>query len=128
MPSYDFRCKNCGHEFSKFYKSYAAYDAATPTCSHCGHTDLSRIISRVAVKSPSRDYTKMSAGEMLSVFESGDSRQVGQMFEQIGGTSPETAAPIHEATQRLLKGESMDNVEKSLQAHDQASKSDTKSD
>ncbi len=121
MPSYDFRCKACGERFSLRYPSVAAYDAAQqsdtpPACPHCAATDLARIITRVNVKTPSRDYSRMSSGEMLSVFESGDSRAVGEMFQQVGAGDPALGSQYHDATQRLLKGDSMDKVERDLSA------------
>ncbi len=122
MPSYDFRCKQCGEEFTIFYKTYADYDEAQRTCPHCQSTALARVIRRVSVQSPSRDYSRMGAGEMLSVFESGDSKQVGKMFEQIGGTNPALAQPYHEVTKRLLGGENLDTVERSLQQRDSEKK------
>lgn len=115
MPAYDFRCNNCDEEFTLTYKSVASYAKAEPTCNNCQSEDLKRIIRKVNVASVSRDYTRLNAGEMLNVFESGDSKQVGKMFDQIGGTNPALGAEYHEATQRLIKGESMDNVESSLQ-------------
>ncbi|XWX03404.1 zinc ribbon domain-containing protein [Aggregatilineales bacterium SYSU G02658] len=118
MPTYEFRCKACQHEFELVYKTTAAYAAATPTCPNCGATTLSRVIRRVAIEAPSRDFTRMSASEMLSVFSSGDSKQVGQMFDQVAGTHPGLAVEYHEATKRLLKGEPMDKVEKHLQERD----------
>lgn len=115
MPAYDFRCKNCGERFTLNYKSIADYDEATPKCPKCAYTDLSRLISKVAISSPARDYSKMSSNEMLSVLESGDSKVVGEMFQQVGGGDPALGAEYHDATQRLLKGESMDKVEKELE-------------
>ena len=120
MPTYDYRCKQCQYEFSFFYKTYADYDAAVPACPQCDHTKLSKLISKVALPRPSHTFDKMSANEMLSVLESGDSKQVGAMFDQVGGASPELGAQYHETTQRLLKGESMDKVEKDLRVQDQA--------
>ena len=128
MPAYDFRCKSCGEEFTLSFTSVKAYADATPRCPKCQSTDLSRVIRRVHVQAPTRDYTRMNADEMLSVFESGDSKQVGQMFEQIGGASPELGAQYHETTQRLLRGESMDRVEKSLQQREAEQKSKSESD
>ncbi|MDQ7034101.1 MAG: hypothetical protein Q9P01_04495 [Anaerolineae bacterium] len=84
---------------------------------------MARVINRINVASPSRDYSKMDSNDMLGVFESGDSREVGKMFDQIGGTSPELGAQYHEITQRLLKGENMDKVEKSLQQRENDPKS-----
>ncbi|GAB5494702.1 MAG: hypothetical protein Phog2KO_49170 [Phototrophicaceae bacterium] len=115
MPAYDFRCDNCAEEFTLTYKSVASYAKATPTCTNCQSDNLKRIIRKVNVSAVGRDYTRLDANEMLNVFESGDSKQVGKMFDQIGGTNPALGAEYHEATQRLMKGESMDNVESSLQ-------------
>lgn len=115
MPAYDFRCNNCDQEFTLSYKSVASYAKATPACTNCQAEDLKRIIRKVNVAAVARDYTRLDASEMLNVFESGDSKQVGQMFDQIGGTNPALGMEYHEATQRLKAGESMDNVESSLQ-------------
>ena len=129
MPAYDFRCNNCGKEFSLRFASIKAYETDTPLCPNCQSRELDRIIRKVNVAAPSRDFTRMNSQEMLSVFESGDSKQVGQMFDQVGGTSPELGVQYHEVTQRLLKGESMDKVEKSLQQreNDQKTQSEKKS-
>lgn len=117
MHSYDYRCKDCKTRFTLHYKTYKDYDAATPSCPECNSTALSRLIQSVSIQAQERDYTRLSSGEMLGVLESGDSRQVGEMFQQIGGASPELGVPYHEATQRLLKGEKMDKVEKDLKAN-----------
>jgi putative FmdB family regulatory protein len=114
MPSYDYRCKNCGNKFTLSYKTYQDYDAAERTCPQCGSAELSRLITRVAIQRPSRDFSSMSPDQMLSVLESGDSRQVGEMFQQVGGSDPSLGAEYHEATQRLLQGESMESVERDL--------------
>ena len=115
MPQYDFRCKDCKHRFTLFYKTYATYDKSTPECPNCGHTELSRLITSVAINKPSRNFAKMSSNEMLSVLESGDSRQVGEMFQQVGGGDPTLGAQYHETTKNLLDGQSLDKVEKNLQ-------------
>ena len=73
----------------------------------------------VAIQKPSRDFTTMSSGEMLSVLDSGDSRQVGEMFQQVGGGAPELGVDYREATERLLQGEPMHKVEQDLQAREQ---------
>jgi putative FmdB family regulatory protein len=116
MPSYDFRCNQCGRSITLFYKTYKDYDLATHACPHCGSADLTRLISRVAVARPSRDYSRMSANEMLSVLEGGDSREVGTMFEQVGAGDPALGAAYHETAQRLLRGEQPEKIEKDLQA------------
>jgi putative FmdB family regulatory protein len=118
MPEYDYRCKSCGRRFTVFYKTYADYDSASPQCPHCQSADLSRLITRVALQKPSRDYASMEPNEMLSVLESGDSRQVGEMFQQVAGDEGMADPQLHEATQRLLKGENMEKVSRDMEAAD----------
>ncbi len=94
MPQYDFRCNACRLRFAVSYRSYADYDAATLICPECDSDDLARLITTVALSKPSRDYRKMSAGEMLSVLESGDRRQASELFRQVGGEpTADKAAP-----------------------------------
>ena len=103
MPSYDFRCKECGTEFDLFYKTYADYDAATPQCPNCASTELARVIRRVSLQSGEHDYTRMTSKEMLNVMESGDSQQVDKMFRDVagGGADPRAAQSLHQqATQQ----------------------------
>ena len=89
MPEYDFRCKSCKQRFSLTYRTYAAYDAAIPSCTACGAESVSRVINRVSFAKADRDYSSLSANEMLSVLEGGDEKQVDKMFRQVG----ESAAP-----------------------------------
>ena len=90
MPQYDFRCEACGHRFGRHFKSVAAYAAATPVCPSCESADLARVISRVSIPQSGRDYRKMDSGEMLSVLESGEKKQVDEMFRQVQGTAGKT--------------------------------------
>ncbi len=117
MPEYDYRCKACRSEFSLFYKTYADFDAATPGCPQCGNTDLSRLITRVAIARPGRDLSALSANEMMSVLDGGDSREIGQLFDQVGQTAgvENMSETYQETTDKLLKGESIAKVEKGLQ-------------
>ncbi len=116
MPTYDYRCNNCGRSFALFYKSYKDYEAAdSHICAHCGSTDTVRRIRRVAIAQPSRDFANMSSDDMLSVMDGGNPREVGKMFQQVADTTGEDlGATYNETAERLLKGESMDSVERDL--------------
>lgn len=120
MPTYEYRCKNCGRKVSLFYKTYKQYDEATPTCTHCGSADLSRLISRVAIAKPGRDFSSMSETEMLNVLEGGNPQEMGRMMQQVmetaGGDASELGPEFQEATSRLLKGENPESIEKDLGA------------
>jgi putative FmdB family regulatory protein len=116
MPSYDYKCNDCQNRFNLFFKTYADYDTQEKRCSVCNSLNVSRTIHKINVQASSRDYRKLSSGEMLSVLETGDSRQVGEMFQQIGAGNPALGKQYHDATQKLLDGEPKDNVEKTLKA------------
>lgn len=117
MPSYDFRCQSCGRHIVLTYKSYRDYDAAAHTCPHCASTDLTRLISRVAIARPTRSYAGMSSQEMLSVMEGGDSREMGELFRQVGDTVPDGMDnQFNEVTERLLHGDKPEKVEADLRA------------
>jgi putative FmdB family regulatory protein len=94
MPAYDYRCDQCGTAFTRFYKSYAAYDAATPTCTACGSADVTRQITGVNIGKgrANHNYADMNANQMLSVLESGDSKAVGEMMRQVGEGTPTVRA------------------------------------
>ncbi len=118
MPSYEYRCQNCGRPATYTYKTYQEYDEAQRACPHCGSTDLIRLISRVAIGRPTRSYGSMSSTEMLSVLEGGDSREMGEMFRQVGETVPGGMdAQFSEATERLLKGDKPERIDADLQAN-----------
>lgn len=116
MPSYDYKCNDCQARFNLFFKTYSDYDTQEKRCTQCDSLNIARTIHKITVQASSRDYRNLSSGEMLSVLETGDSRQVGEMFQQIGGSNPQLGKQYHDATQKLLDGESKDNVEKALKA------------
>lgn len=114
MPTYDYRCNQCGRRVSLFYKTYKDYDEATHTCPHCGSTNLTRLISRVALARPSRNFADMSSDQMLNVLDGGNPREVGEMMRQLGQDEAGLGDTYNEVTERLLKGESPDKIEQDL--------------
>lgn len=115
MPTYDYRCNQCGRGFSLYYKSYKDYDAAQPVCTHCQSADVARRISRVAIPKQGRDLSGLSANEMKNVLDGGDSREIGQMFQQVAATTgTDPGETYREAADRLTKGESIQSVERDL--------------
>jgi putative FmdB family regulatory protein len=103
MPVYDYRCNHCGRQAALFYKSYKDYDRATHTCPHCGSTDMTRLISRVAIAKPGKDYANMTSNEMLSVLEGGNTGEVGQMMRDLGQDESALAQTYNEVTQQIAK-------------------------
>ena len=92
MPQYDFRCEVCGARFGLHFKRVADYAESAPSCPDCESAKLTRVIGRVSVPQAQRDYRKMSSGDMLSVLESGQQRQVDEMFRQVNSTAGQDTA------------------------------------
>jgi putative FmdB family regulatory protein len=116
MPTYDYRCQNCGRKFDLFYKSFKDYEAASgQTCPHCGSDQVGRSIRRVAIAKPGRDLSSLNSGEMLNVLEGGNPQEVGRMFQQVADTTgADMGTQFTEAARRLSRGDSIDRVERDL--------------
>jgi putative FmdB family regulatory protein len=123
MPTYEYRCKTCQRKVTLKYKTYAEYDAATPTCTHCGGTDLTRLISRVAIQ---RSITsRLLAGgweddegggdAALDDLENADPRTLGRVLREMSSEVGEDMGPeFDEVMGRLERGESPDEIEASM--------------
>lgn len=131
MPVYEYRCNACGRKAAFFYKTYKEYDAATEgqtqVCPNCGSHDLSRLISRVAIAKPGRDYASMSSDEMLSVMNGGDGRELGEMMHQLGQDEVVSDPAFGEVSQRLLKGENPERIEADLSDRQRSTGGDSSS-
>lgn len=119
MPAYEYRCNNCQRVTPFFYKTVAAYETgqAAQRCPHCGGADLTRVIHKVNVAKPSKNYAGMSSNEMLSVFENGDPREVGRMIHEVGGDHALNDPAMADAAKRLMKGDDPAKIERDLTAN-----------
>jgi putative FmdB family regulatory protein len=53
MPIYEYRCHDCSQCLTLLSRTYASPEP--PHCPHCGGDNLSRLISKVAVKQSERE-------------------------------------------------------------------------
>lgn len=119
MPTYEFRCNQCGRKVTLVYKTYADYDQAVHTCTHCQSTHLTRLISRVAIqRSPlsrlmsDRENVDDSALDDLT---SADPRTMGQMLRVMGEEVGEEVGPeFEEVVGRLERGQSPEEIEAAM--------------
>ena len=52
MPIYDYKCRNCGHQFEKIVRI-----GDTPECPQCQHSNLEQLLSLPAISTQkSRDH------------------------------------------------------------------------
>ncbi|MFO7697184.1 MAG: zinc ribbon domain-containing protein [Anaerolineae bacterium] len=43
MPFYEYRCRNCGHEYEEFVRSL--FSQARPVCPKCGSQESEKVVS-----------------------------------------------------------------------------------
>jgi putative FmdB family regulatory protein len=62
MPVYEFRCNECNHRFSEFYRSMSrAAEGPTPCCPQCHCTATTRMISAFALHGPAQTDARETA-------------------------------------------------------------------
>ncbi len=118
MPVYEFRCNACGRKVALRYKTVADYEAATPACPRCRSTDLTRLISRVAIR---RSLTsRLFSGDVdddtaFDDLDDADPATLGRMLREMSDEVGEDMGPeFEEVVTRLERGESPEEIEASL--------------
>jgi putative FmdB family regulatory protein len=104
MPVYEFACNACGAPVSIFVRSISSpVDGA---CERCGSRDLRRLVSRFAVKRPSRAFDEAT----LEGLDENDPRAMASWARQMQREMGADAGPeLEEMVQRLESGESLDD-------------------
>lgn len=115
MPTYEYRCKNCGKQVSIF-QSYEEYDVETVRCPHCKSEDLQRLINRVRVtRSEESRLDSLSDPGDWDNFDESDPRSMARMMRKMGDElGEEMPGEFDEVVDRLEAGESPEDIEKSM--------------
>ncbi len=110
MPIYEFRCNRCRRRTSVFSRSIGSPVAAV--CQHCGSSDLSRLISRVAVlRSQDGMLSGLDESSLAGVDES-DPRSIARWVRRMSRRMGEPLEPDMDADlERMEAGESLDESE-----------------
>lgn len=105
MPIYEYRCNRCQRRASIFQRSIR--DAAAVVCSHCGSTDLTRLISRVAVlRSEESHLEDLASDASLADLDESDPRSVARWARRMGREMGEELGPeFDEVVERMEAGE-----------------------
>jgi putative FmdB family regulatory protein len=118
MPTYDFRCLNCGKRFEKFF-SYAEYGKEEVHCIHCDSTKVQRKIGRIrfAKSEDSRlddMATDFSDPAALAGLED-DPKALGRLMRKMSNEMGEEMGPeFDEVVDRLEKGQRPEEIEEAL--------------
>jgi putative FmdB family regulatory protein len=85
MPIYEYRCADCGRRVSLYYQTFSAASSAVPTCSHCGSTNLSKLVSRVfQLKSDDAQLDDLADPSNFGDLDENDPRSVARWARKLG--------------------------------------------
>jgi putative FmdB family regulatory protein len=115
MPTYDYRCEECGKRVS-IVQSYEEYGQKPVACPYCGSQKLQRLVNRVrfARSEESRLDSLADPGAWGNVDED-DPRSMAQMMRKMGQEmGEELPAEFNEVVDRLEAGESPESIEQTM--------------
>jgi putative FmdB family regulatory protein len=115
MPIYEYRCHTCRRRVSLFFRSFADSEGE-PTCPRCGGTQLTRLISRVAViRSEEGRLDDLSDPSMLDGIDEEDPRSIARWMRKMSAESgEEIPEEFGEVLDRLDKGQSPEEIEQAM--------------
>lgn len=118
MPIYEYRCADCGRRVSIFFRSLGA--VGVPACPRCGGKELTRLMSRVAVRrgagdaaadDPGGEDELGGMGGMLAGLDENDPRALAGAMRRMSDEAGEPLEPeMEEAVGRLERGEDPEAV------------------
>lgn len=111
MPIYEYFCQSCRRRSSIFFRSYS--QVASPTCSHCGSPQLTRLVSRFAVaKSEESRLDDLADPTKFGDLDENDPRSVARWARRMGQDMGEDLGPeFDEMVDHMEAGEMPEDLE-----------------
>ena len=95
MPIYDYRCEACNRRISLLFQTFAAAENAA--CPHCGSRELSRLITRFAVKrSEDSRLEDLADPAAFADVDENDPRSVARWARRMGDEFGEDLGPEYQ--------------------------------
>lgn len=114
MPTYQYRCQNCGKRFELFM-SYQEYGAQPVACPHCASAKVQRRIGRIRVAHSEESRLDSLADPAKLAGMEDDPKALGRMMREMSGEVGEDLGPeFSEVVNRLESGQSPEEIEKAM--------------
>ena len=118
MPIYEYRCHDCKRRVSIFWRSFSDLENedAVPHCPRCDGTNLTRLISRVAVvRSEEGRLDDLADPGMLAGLDEEDPKSVARWMRRMSREVGEDLGPeFDEVVDRLEAGGSPEEIESAM--------------
>lgn len=115
MPTYEYRCLDCGKRVA-IYQTYEEYGRQTVRCPKCDGSRLQRLISRVRfARSEDSRLESLSDPSEWGGIDENDPRSVARAMRKMGQEMGEDLpGEFDEVVDRLEAGESPEEIEKNV--------------
>jgi len=116
MPIYEYRCRKCHRRVSILFRSFSEAESQQPRCTHCGHDQLDRLVSRVAtVRSEDAHFDSLADDMDMGDLDENDPRSIGRWMKKMSSEMGEDLGDeFHEAVDRLESGQSLEQIEEAM--------------
>jgi len=120
MPIYEYRCSDCRRRFSVFWRTYTdAEESPEAVCSHCGSTNVHRLVSRVrTVRSEESRMEDLADPSVLGDLDENDPKSMGRfmrkMMNEMGDEAGDLGPEFEEVVDRLESGQDPEDIERDM--------------
>ena len=116
MPIYEYRCRKCHRKVTILVRSYSEAESTQPRCTHCGHTELDRLVSRVTVvRSEDSRLDALADDSSFGDLDESDPRSMARWMKKMSAEVGEDMGDeFHEVVDRLESGESPEDIESAM--------------
>ena len=116
MPIYEYFCLDCRKRVSVFFRTFSDASDDAARCPQCEGAHLRRLVSRVAVlKTEDARLDDMADPSFMAGLENEDPRALAGFMRKMSDEMGEPLdAEMSEMVDRLERGESPDEIEKSM--------------
>ena len=116
MPIYEYICHDCERRVSLLWRSFADVQERQAACPRCGGTNLSRLISRVAVlRSEESRLDDLADPNSMGDLDENDPKSLARFMRKMASETGEDLGPeFAEVVGRLEAGEDPEAIERSM--------------
>ncbi len=116
MPIYEYLCHDCRRRVSVLWRTFSAVEENTPRCPRCGGTNLTRLVSRVAVvRSEESHLEDLADPSNLAGLDENDPKSIARWMRKMSKEMGEDLGPeFDEVVDRLEAGQSPEEIEEAM--------------
>jgi putative FmdB family regulatory protein len=116
MPIHEYRCHECGRRVSLLWRSFADMETKQPRCPRCGGSQLTRLVSRVAVvRSEDSRLDDLADPSALDGLDENDPKSLARWMRNMSQEMGEDLGDeFDEVIDRLEAGQSPEDIEESM--------------